>query len=199
MTGTDGMGEQERAREVEVDQPLPVAEAQLVDRRTGFADDRAAGDGVDQDVDPAEFRHDRADRRLHVLLVEGIAQPPMRSAAGLIQLRHRAVEPLLVVVDRDDDAAVLRDDVGGGAADAARRRGDQRHLVVKAHPSPFRPPCCTGTLRQQQHGRGGRCNSGYPSAASGAVVARRERPSPVFGLRRARRRATPTRRFARPP
>ena len=60
-------------------------------------------------------------------------------AAGLIQLRHRAVEPLLVVVDRNDDAAVLRDDVGGGSADAARRRGDQRHLVVKAASFPLSP------------------------------------------------------------
>ena len=89
----------------------------------------------------------------------------MRPAAGLIQLRHRPVEPLFVVVDRDDDTALLCDDVGGGAADAARRRGDQRHLIVKSHPSPFRPLCCTGLLRQQQHGRGGRCNPGYPSMA----------------------------------
>jgi hypothetical protein len=29
----------------------------------------------------------------------------MRPAADLIQLRHRPVEPLFVVVDRDDDAA----------------------------------------------------------------------------------------------
>src|SRR6202011_3764918 len=91
------------------------------------------------DVDPAEFPRDRADRRLHVLLVKGIAEPPMRPAAGLIQLRHRPVEPLFVVVDRDDDAALLCDDVGGGAADAARRRGDQRHLIVKSHPFPLSP------------------------------------------------------------
>src|SRR5207248_2611778 len=102
----------------------------------GLRDDRAAADRIDQDVDRAEFPHDRRDRSVDLRLVERVAQFAVRPPPGLAQFAHRAVEPLLVVVDRDDGAALLRDDVGGGAADAARRRGDQRHLVLKAHPVP---------------------------------------------------------------
>ena len=54
------MGEEERAVEVEVDQLLPVGEAQLLDRGPRVGDHRAAADRVDQDVDR---RRARAPRR----------------------------------------------------------------------------------------------------------------------------------------
>ena len=53
------MGEQEGAAEIKIDQALPFGEGQLVDPCAGIGDDRAAADGVDQDVDPAEFLLDR--------------------------------------------------------------------------------------------------------------------------------------------
>ena len=49
------MGEQERAVEIEVDQPLPLGKGQLVDLGARVRNDRAAAYGIDQDVDPAEF------------------------------------------------------------------------------------------------------------------------------------------------
>ena len=103
----------------------------------GFRNDRAAADRVDEDVDRAELLQHRGDRRVDIGFVERVAQAAMRPPAGLAQRRDGPVEPLLVVIDGDDDRALARHDVGGGAADAARRRGDQRDLVLKAHPFPL--------------------------------------------------------------
>ena len=101
--------------------------------------------------------------------VKRVAQAAMRPAAGLAQRRDSPVEPLLVVVDGDDDRTLARHDVGGGAADAAGRRGDQRDLVLKAHPLPLsRLPALSAALtrwrgltRGVRRARGGQgCNSG---------------------------------------
>ena len=155
------VGEEERATQVEVDQRPPVVEAQLVDRGAGFGDDRAAADRVDQDVDRGEFLRHRRDGPIDLRRVERVTQPGVRPPAGLAQFCHRPVEPLRVVVDRDDDPAFARDNVGGGAADAARRRGDQRHLVLKAHPSPFRKGPCLCMLGARPARERGGCNSGF--------------------------------------
>ena len=79
------MGEQEGAVEIEVDQALPFGEGQLVDPCAGIGDDRAAADGVDQDVDPAEFLLDGGDCGLYLPGIERVAKPPVRLAACAAQ------------------------------------------------------------------------------------------------------------------
>jgi hypothetical protein len=160
MTGTT-VGEQERAVQIELDQRLPIVKAQLVDIGAGFRDDRAAADCIDKDVDAAEFPRDRSDRPLDQRRVERVAKPAMCPPPGLAQFAHRAVQPLLVVVDRHDDPALARNDVGRCAADAARRRGDQRHPVLKAHPAPYREQALACILAARRAWRGARCNSGF--------------------------------------
>jgi hypothetical protein len=55
--------------QIEGDQPLPFLESQLVDIGAGVRDDRAAADGIDQDVDGAELLLDRGDGRFHLLRI----------------------------------------------------------------------------------------------------------------------------------
>src|SRR6185437_15960980 len=121
----DGVGEQERAVKVELDEFLPVLETQLVHRRARFGDDRAAADRVDEDVDAAVLGGDRVDEVADLLGVECVANPAVGAAAGGADFLHRLFEPRLVVVDADDDGAFAAHDVGGRAADPARYRSDQ--------------------------------------------------------------------------
>src|SRR5262245_7256911 len=51
----DGMREEIRPRQVEVDQRRPLGERQLLRGGGGLGDDRAAAHGIDQDVDPPKM------------------------------------------------------------------------------------------------------------------------------------------------
>ena len=132
-----GMGEQERAVEVEGDQLLPVGETELLGRGLRIVDHRAAADGVDQDVDATVIALDLSDQPVDRAGVQRVDQPAFylaaRLAAGLAQRRHRLVQPALMVVDGDHRRTLARHDRCGGPADAVRRRADQRHLVLEAH------------------------------------------------------------------
>ena len=129
------MAKEERRVEVEGNEPLPVAEGQLVDGRARMRDDRAAADGVDQDVDRAEFLRHRRDEHLDLGSVEGVGAAGMGPAARRPQRCDGLVEPALVVVDADHDRPFAGHDVGGGAPDAAGDGGDERDSVGKPHVS----------------------------------------------------------------
>src|SRR5260370_38934554 len=94
-----GMGKEEVADKREVDQLLPVGKAQLIDAGAGLADDRAAADRVDQDVDRAELARDRRDERVDLGGIERITDTPMRPPAGRAYFRDDPVETLLLVVN----------------------------------------------------------------------------------------------------
>ena len=100
-------------------------------------DDRTAADGIDQDVDPAEFLLDRGNRPLHLSRIEGVAKPPVRRPAGAAQGGDRLVEAVLMIVDADDDRTFARHDLGGGTADPVGEGGDQRDLAGEPHRFPL--------------------------------------------------------------
>src|SRR5215471_4322353 len=92
-------------------QALPIGKAQLIDRRAGIADDRAAAHGVDQDVDSTEFLLYGGNGPLHLTRIEGVAEPPMRGAAGASQGSHGVVEAILMIVDANNSCAFVRHDL----------------------------------------------------------------------------------------
>ena len=102
------MAEQERAVQVKGDEPLPVVERQLIHRRAGMRDDRAAADRVDQDVDGAELLRHGGDKRVDLGRVKRVDASPVRPPASRAQRRDRRVEPALVDVDGDHDRALSR-------------------------------------------------------------------------------------------
>jgi hypothetical protein len=114
-------------------------------------DDRAAADGVDEDVDGAEFlRHGGGDG-VDLARVEHVGASRMGAPAGRAQFGDGIVKPALVDINRDHDRPLARHDAGGGAADPARRRSDDRYFAGKAHPLPpvfqSRPPSRYGEIQ----------------------------------------------------
>src|SRR5208282_6429012 len=108
---------EKRSVEIEGDQALPFGKGQLVDPRAGIRNDRTPADGVDEDVNPAEFLLDRGDGRLDLPGIEGVAKPALGLATRLSQRRHRLHEAALVIVDADDDRTFTSHDLGSCAPD----------------------------------------------------------------------------------
>ena len=131
------MGEQKCPVEVESDQPLPLVKGQLVHIGARICDDRAAADGIDEDVGGAEFVFDRGHHRVNLPLIEGVAETPVGNAADPAQGGNRGFEPVRVVIDADDDRALAGHDLGSGTADAVGKGGDDRDFVREAHGSPL--------------------------------------------------------------
>ena len=102
------MREQERAGQVEVDQRLPVGQRQLLGGGAGLGDDRAAADGVDEDVDPAEALGGVGDHVVHLALFERVGVVGMGLAARSPDLGDGRVQPLAIVVDGGDASALPR-------------------------------------------------------------------------------------------
>ena len=78
--------------------------------------------------------HHAVDDRIHLPLIQRIAQPPVRLLA---QRRDRGVQPFRMVIDADHDGTFARHDLRRRPADAIRRRGDQRDLVLEPHRFPL--------------------------------------------------------------
>jgi len=127
------VAEEERPGEVEVQELLPVGQRQLVDRRRRLADDRAAADGVDEDVDALVLLHRSLHDALDLRGVQRVGGERVRGAAALADGAGRLVERGLVRVHEDDGAALAADDLGGGAADATAAGGDERDPSLESH------------------------------------------------------------------
>jgi hypothetical protein len=127
------VAEEERSGQIEVQQTLPVIERQLVDRRRGLADDRAATDGVDENVDAPVILHRPLDDALDLAGVERVGDERVCLAATVANGARRVVERGLVRVDEKDRAALATDDLGGRATDAAAAGGDERDPSLESH------------------------------------------------------------------
>jgi hypothetical protein len=162
MLGTTWCVNRNVAAEIEVNEALPVGEAQLVDTGRGIGDDRAAANGVDEDIDSAEFLFRRGHRLFHLRRVGRIAEPAVGPAAAVAQCRHRGLEPPRVIVDADDDRTLARHDLGGSPPDAVGTGGDQRDFVREPHgsPLPSRPLPMHSDSNRAARERS-RCNSGF--------------------------------------
>src|SRR6185437_16333325 len=115
------LGEDEGAADVGAVHAVEVGQVKGRDRRQEHDPGR-----VDDDVDAAELRLDRVERRRHRDLVGDVASDGDRLAAGRADLRGERLGALRVagVVDRDGEA-VLGEALDDAAADAAGASGDE--------------------------------------------------------------------------
>ena len=118
---------------------------------------------------------DRADRRLHVLLVEGIAQPPMRPAAGLIQLKSISLCRSVKLSSSGQGARSLRLDSRAEDADIAwsevqcKRAGGVaiRSRVAASYPNIEDPERPSSSFPRRPHGEPDLLTRAQTSAGTG--------------------------------
>src|SRR5688572_5713769 len=132
MTGTT-VEEEERPREIEVQQLLPLGEAQLLDGGRRLADDRAAADRVDENVDAVVRGHRAAHHVVDLRGVETVGDDRVRHAARGADGADDILDGGLVAIDGDDSAAFTPDDLGGGPANAPPGGSDQRDASLESH------------------------------------------------------------------
>src|SRR5262249_58703444 len=75
-----GVAEQERAVQVELDKLLPVVEAQFIDGGARLLDDRAASDGVHQDVHRAVLLRGPGGNVVDLAFIERVRRTADRAA-----------------------------------------------------------------------------------------------------------------------
>jgi hypothetical protein len=134
----DDLRAEERARDVDVERPLPELERIVLEPRELGARLRALehvvdGGVVDEHVDPAEPRERRAEQRLDARLLRDVGGDAGRGVALDLarELGRERATPLLVDVGDDDARAGVREGAGVMPAEEARRARHDRDAPVE--------------------------------------------------------------------
>src|SRR5204862_121964 len=99
----------------------------------GLADDRAAADGVDEDVDASVVLHGAPHDTVDLPCVERVGHDRMRGAAVRAHGARRLVERGLVGVHQNDDTTFAPDDLSRRASDATSACADECDTSLESH------------------------------------------------------------------
>jgi len=128
-----GLERAPHAREVDVDQPLPL----LVGHLPEPAPVGDAGVGHD-DVEPAERGDAIGHQRVELLLLAHVGDPGDDLATGALDPGDRLAHVLAAEITRDDVVAVVGERDADGAAETLRGAGDERgHAVSRTAADPL--------------------------------------------------------------
>jgi hypothetical protein len=105
----------------------------LRDRGRRLRNDRAAADGVREDIDPAVLVDHPPDRRRHLRAIERVGDQAVGGTARAPDRADHLIQHVLVDLDGHDGAALATDDLGGRPPDAAARGRDQRDSSREPH------------------------------------------------------------------
>ncbi len=94
-----------------MEKQLPFIEPEFVDRGAGIVDERAAADGVDENVDAAEFVHRLLHNVCRLAGVEGVGHDAFGFAATLAHAAHHEVNVFLTGVNTDNGPAFFAHDL----------------------------------------------------------------------------------------